>query len=78
MVKILIETWIKKIDLIDRIKKLNSENILFYSMIFGVLLLSAGVYVMGSGLNRTLGKYMIIFGSGIFYVGVVIFTFSLK
>lgn len=68
----------KKIGLIGRIKKLNFDNILFYSIVFGILLLSAGVYVMGSGLNRPIGSYMIIFGSGIFYVAIIIFTFRLK
>jgi hypothetical protein len=68
----------KKLSLSDKIKKLNFENILFYFIVFGILLLSAGVYTMGSGINRTLGKYMIIFGSGIFYIGIIIFTFSLK
>jgi hypothetical protein len=68
----------KKIGLIDRIKKLNFDNILFYSIVFGVLLLSAGVYVMGSGLNRPIGRNMIILGSGIFYVAIIIFTFRLK
>lgn len=58
--------------------KLDMENALFYSIIFGVLLLSAGVYVMGSGLNQTMGSYMIILGSGIFYIALIIFTFQLK
>jgi vacuolar-type H+-ATPase subunit I/STV1 len=68
----------KKISLIEKIKKLDHENILFFSILFGVLLLSAGVYVMGSGINRSLGSYMIILGSGIFYVSVIIFTLRLK
>ncbi len=65
---------IKKINKI----KLNVENTLFYSIVFGVLLLSAGIYVMGSGLNRPIGSYMIILGSGIFYISIIIFTFQLK
>ena len=68
----------RKISFIDRIKKLNLENILFYSIIFGIILLSAGVYVMGSGLNRPIGRNMIILGSGIFYIAIIIFVFSLK
>ena len=68
----------KKIGLIKEIKKLNLENILFYSIILGVLLLSAGVYFMGSGINRPIGRNMIILGSAIFYIGIVIFTFTLK
>jgi vacuolar-type H+-ATPase subunit I/STV1 len=58
--------------------KLGAENILFYSIVFGVLLLSAGVYIMGSGINRPVGSYMIILGSGIFYVSVIIFALRLK
>lgn len=70
----------KEADLMKKTKqlKLNTENILFYSIIFGILLLSAGVYIMGSGTNRPVGSYMIIFGSGIFYTAVIIFTFRLK
>lgn len=68
----------KKIILIEKIKKFDHENILFFSIVFGVLLLSVGVYVMGSGINRPLGSYMIIFGSGIFYVSMIIFTLRLK
>jgi hypothetical protein len=60
------------------VKRINLENILFYAIVFGVLLLSVGVYTMGSGLNRPLGSYMIILGSGIFYVSVIVFTFQLK
>lgn len=68
----------KKINLIGRIKKLGLDGILFYSIVFGILLLSAGVYVMGSGLNRPVGRNMIILGSGIFYVSIIVFTFRLK
>jgi len=68
----------KKNGLIGRIKKLNLENILFYSIILGVLLLSVGVYVMGSDLNRPIGRNIIILGSGIFYIGIIIFIFLLK
>lgn len=58
--------------------KLNLDNILFYSIVGGILLLSAGVYIMGSGINRPVGRDMIILGSGIFYISVIIFTFRLK
>ena len=58
--------------------KLDLDKILFYSILLGVLLLSAGVYLMGSGINRLAGRDMIILGSGIFYVSVIIFTFRLK
>jgi hypothetical protein len=71
MAKISLQNFFKKI-------KLNIDNILFYSIVFGVLLLSAGVYIMGSGINRPLGRDMIILGSGIFYISVIIFTFRLE
>jgi hypothetical protein len=63
-------------NLFERIKE-DMDNILFYSIVAGVLLLSAGVYIMGSGINRTIGRDMIILGSGIFYISVIIFTFRL-
>jgi len=52
------------------------ENILFYSILFGVLILSAGI-----GLIKTsgrLGSLLIILGSGLFYVGVVALVFCLS
>jgi hypothetical protein len=58
--------------------KIEVDNILFYSIVIGILLLSAGVYLMGSGINRSIGRDMIIVGSGVFYVSVIIFTFRLK
>jgi hypothetical protein len=71
MAKISLQNFFKKI-------RLNIDNILFYSIVCGVLLLSAGVYIMGSGINRPLGRDMIILGSGIFYISVIIFTFRLE
>ncbi|MCM8807872.1 MAG: hypothetical protein NC926_08050 [Candidatus Omnitrophica bacterium] len=60
----------------EKIRK-KVDDILFYSIITGVILLSLGVYLMGSGIERSIGRDMIILGSGIFYVSVVIFTFKI-
>lgn len=57
--------------------KMRIDNILFYSTVIGVLLLSAGVYIMGSGTNRPIGRDMIILGSGIFYISVIALAFKL-
>jgi len=57
--------------------KTRTDNILFYSMVIGILLLSAGVYIMGSGINRSIGRDMIIIGSAIFYISVIIFAFRI-
>jgi len=61
-----------------KLKKINIDNVLFYSIVSGILLLSFGVYIMGSGINRYMGKTMLILGSGIFYISVIIFTFRIK
>jgi hypothetical protein len=53
------------------------DDILFFSIVFGVILLSAGVYIMGSKINPELGRDLIIVGSGMFYISVIIFTFRL-
>jgi len=62
--------------LFERIKMMN--NILFYSIIIGITLLSLGVYLLGSDINRSIGRNMIILGSGIFYISVIVFVFKLK
>jgi hypothetical protein len=61
---------------VEKIRK-KMDDILFFAIVIGVILLSAGVYFMGSGINRPIGRDLIIFGSGIFYVSVIIFTFRL-
>jgi len=53
------------------------DDILFYSIIFGVILLSSGIYIMGSEINPEVGRNLIILGSGLFYISVIIFTFSI-
>jgi small basic protein len=60
----------------EKLKK-EIDNILFFSIVFGVVLLSAGVYIMGSKINPELGRDLIILGSGMFYISVIIFTFRL-
>jgi hypothetical protein len=67
---------IKNMRVVEKIRK-EADNILFFSIIAGVILLSAGVYLMGSGINRSIGRDLIIFGSGIFYISIIIFTFRL-
>jgi hypothetical protein len=54
-----------------------ADDILFYAIVLGVIMLSAGVYIMGSGIDRPIGRDLIILGSGIFYVSVVILVFRL-
>gem|GEM_PF-6249985 len=54
------------------------DEIIFYSIILGVCLISLGVYLIGSGLNREIGRNVLICGSGIFYVAIIIFVFRLE
>jgi ABC-type Mn2+/Zn2+ transport system permease subunit len=65
---------IKKI--FEKVEK-KLDDILFYSIVIGVILLSAGVYIMGSRINPEIGRDLIILGSGLFYISVIIFTFRL-
>jgi len=58
--------------------RLKIDDIIFYSIILGISLLSLGVFLMGSGINREIGRDAIVLGSGIFYVSIIIFTFRLK
>jgi hypothetical protein len=67
----------QKIEELWKKMKKEVDNILFFSIVFGVVLLSVGVYIMGSKINPELGRDFIIFGSGIFYISVIIFTFRL-
>jgi ABC-type Mn2+/Zn2+ transport system permease subunit len=67
----------QKIEELWKKMKKELDNILFFSIVFGVILLSAGVYIMGSKINPEIGRDLIILGSGIFYISVIIFTFRL-
>jgi hypothetical protein len=67
----------QKIEELWKKMKKEADNILFFSIVFGVILLSAGVYIMGSKINPEIGRDLIILGSGIFYISVIIFTFRL-
>lgn len=70
--------WIKnKIRNLFRKIREKADDILFYSIIIGIILLSLGIYLMGSGVERSVGRDMIILGSSIFYISVVIFAFKL-
>jgi hypothetical protein len=60
-----------------KIKNLiKNENTLFYLILFGVLILSAGVALIK--INSRIGTSLIILGSSLFYVGVVILAFTVK
>jgi hypothetical protein len=52
------------------------EGILFYFILFGVLILSAGVGLIK--INGRIGSSLIILGSSLFYVGVVILAFVIE
>jgi len=54
------------------------DEVIFYSIVLGVCLISLGVYLIGSGLNREIGRDVLICGSGIFYVAIIIFVFRLE
>ena len=54
------------------------DEVIFYSIVLGVCLISLGVYLIGSGLNREIGRNVLICGSGIFYVAIIIFVFRLE
>jgi hypothetical protein len=64
-----------KIKKLLRIEPKKLENILFYSILSGVLILSAGIGLIK--INGMLGSSLIILGSGLFYVGVVALVFCL-
>lgn len=68
---------------ISKIKKLIAnrkrlEEFLFYPIVGGVLLISLGVYLMGSGINRLWGRNILILGSGMFYFSVIIFAWIIE
>jgi predicted membrane channel-forming protein YqfA (hemolysin III family) len=59
-----------------RIKQKKLEDILFYFILSGVLILSAGIGLIK--FNGKLGSSLIIVGSSLFYVGVVVFAFIVR
>ena len=60
------------------ITKKELENWLFYSIIVGIVLISSGVYLIGSGANRFLGRNILILGSGIFYFSIIIYAWIIE
>jgi len=56
--------------------ELNKKNILFYSILLGVLILSTGVGLIK--INGKIGSFLIILGSGLFYIGVIILVFKIE
>lgn len=65
----------KKIKILERIKndKNFQENLLIFSITVGILLLSLGVYLVGS--HIPFGSTILTTGSGIFYVSIILFVF---
>ncbi|MCD6403083.1 MAG: hypothetical protein J7K98_02005 [Candidatus Aenigmarchaeota archaeon] len=55
-------------------KKLDKEDFTIFMIITGILLMSLGVYLMGSKINPVLGKYTLIVGSGMFYVFTIVYA----
>jgi len=53
------------------------DDIIFYSIIIGIFLLSIGIYLIGSGNNPPLGKNLIVIGSSMFYISMIVFVFRL-
>jgi hypothetical protein len=60
----------------EKVKR-EADNILFFSIVLSIILLSAGVYIMGSKINPEIGRGFILLGSGMFYISIIIFTFRL-
>ena len=55
-------------------KKLDKEDFTTFMIIMGVLLMSLGVYLMGSKISPILGKYTLILGSCMFYVFTIVYV----
>lgn len=55
----------------------DKEKFLTFFITLGVILISLGVYIMGSDLAPFIGSRLIIIGSGIFYISVVALVFVL-
>ncbi|MFP4116162.1 MAG: hypothetical protein ACLFTQ_03075 [Candidatus Aenigmatarchaeota archaeon] len=53
------------------------EDSLISAIVGGILLISMGVYLVGSEIVPFVGSRMIILGSGIFYVSVILLVFVL-
>lgn len=60
-----------------KLERKKLETILFYAILSGVLILSAGVGLIGLGIG-SLGTLLIVVGSGLFYIGVVTFVFVIR
>lgn len=57
--------------------KLNLENILIITCIIGLVLISFGIYLIGSRTFPDLGTNILIIGSGIFYFSTILLAFKL-
>jgi hypothetical protein len=54
--------------------KLNRENMIFFGILIGIILLSIGIYLIGIKAGD-IGKLFTIFGSLLFYASVVSLVF---
>lgn len=57
--------------------KERKQDSLISAIVSGVLLISLGVYLVGSQILPFVGSRLIILGSGIFYVSVILLVFLL-
>lgn len=63
-----------KTKILEKIKgRYSQENLLIFSITFGILVLSLGVYLVG--LHIPIGSTILILGSSILYVSIIVFVF---
>jgi len=53
----------------------DKENLLIFCIVFGIVVLSIGVYLVGY--HIPFGSTILTMGSGIFYISVIFFVFLL-
>lgn len=63
-------------EILDFLKGKKEESLIF-TITVGVLLISLGVYLVGSKIMPFIGSRIIILGSGIFYISVILLVFVL-
>lgn len=52
------------------------ESVLTALIVFGVTLISFGIFFMGAGIHSYVGSRMVIIGSGILYLSLIALVFS--
>jgi len=55
--------------------KLKKFDLIFWMIVCGVILLAFGIYLMGSGVERQVGRALIICGSSFLYIGTIALVF---